>query len=152
MRLSKKFRFLASSVLALQLAIPVAASAEEGQGDHIAPSWVVQTDYVALGDSLAHGMNEVGVIGLGYTDFIAQALQQDGFLTSFNKGFAMSGYTTKNVLADLQNDVAKTVTGFGYTDEQAKLRASIKEAEIITLTAGANDLLPILKESQATGI
>jgi len=152
MRLSKKFRFLASSVLALQLAIPVAASAEEGQGDHIAPSWVVQTDYVALGDSLAHGMNEVGVIGLGYTDFIAQALQQDGLLTSFNKGFAMSGYTTKNVLADLQNDVAKTVTGFGYTDEQAKLRASIKEAEIITLTAGANDLLPILKESQATGI
>lgn len=152
MRLSKKFRFLASSILALQLAIPVAASAEEGQGDHIAPSWVVQTDYVALGDSLAHGMNEVGVIGLGYTDFIAQALQQDGFLTSFNKGFAMSGYTTKNVLADLQNDVAKTVTGFGYTDEQAKLRASIKEAEIITLTAGANDLLPILKESQATGI
>lgn len=152
MRLSKKFRFLASSILALQLAIPVATSAEEGQGDHIAPSWVVQTDYVALGDSLAHGMNEVGVIGLGYTDFIAQALQQDGFLTSFNKGFAMSGYTTKNVLADLQNDVAKTVTGFGYTDEQAKLRASIKEAEIITLTAGANDLLPILKESQATGI
>jgi len=97
-------------------------------------------------------MNEVGVIGLGYTDFIAQALQQDGFLTSFNKGFAMSGYTTKNVLADLQNDVAKTVTGFGYTEEQAKLRASIKEAEIITLTAGANDLLPILKESQTTGI
>lgn len=44
------------------------------------------------------------------------------------------------------------MTGFGYTKEQAKLRASIKEAEIITLTAGANDLLPILKESQATGI
>ncbi|EKU40949.1 S-layer protein [Lysinibacillus fusiformis ZB2] len=152
MRLSKKFRFLASSILALQLAIPVAASAEEGQGDRIAPSWIVQTDYVALGDSLAHGMNEVGVIGLGYTDFIAQALQQDGFLTSFNKGFAMSGYTTKNVLVDLQNDVEKTVTGFGYTEEQAKLRASIKEAEIITLTAGANDLLPILKESQTTGI
>lgn len=42
MRLSKKFRFLASSVLALQLAIPVAASAEEGQGDHKAPSWVVK--------------------------------------------------------------------------------------------------------------
>ncbi len=55
MRLSKKFLFLASSILALQLAIPVAANAEEVQGDHIAPSWVLQTDYVALGDSLAHG-------------------------------------------------------------------------------------------------
>ncbi|WP_155593704.1 S-layer homology domain-containing protein [Lysinibacillus cavernae] len=151
MRFSKKFRFLAASILALQLAVPVAANAEE-QSDYIAPSWLVQKDYVALGDSLAHGMNEVGVIGLGYTDFIAQALQQDGFITSYNKGFAMSGYTTKNVLADLQNDVEKTVTGFGYTKEQAKLRASIKDAEIITLTVGANDLLPILKESQTTGI
>ncbi|MEK5488527.1 S-layer homology domain-containing protein [Lysinibacillus sp. FSL M8-0355] len=151
MRLSKKFRYLAASVLALQLTIPVVANAQE-QDDYIAPSWVIQSDYVALGDSLAHGMNEVGVIGLGYTDFIAQALQQGGFLTSYNKGFAMSGYTTKNVLADLQNDVEKTVTGFGYTKEQVKLRASIKEAEIITLTAGANDLLPLLKESQTTGI
>lgn len=151
MRFSKKFRYLAASILALQLTIPAVASAEE-QSDYIAPSWIIQTDYVALGDSLAHGMNEVGLIGLGYTDFIAQALQQDGFLASYNKGFAMSGYTTKNVLADLQNDVEKTVTGFGYTKEQVKLRASIKEAEIITLTAGANDLLPILKESQTTGI
>lgn len=151
MRLSKKFRYVAASILALQLTIPAVANAEE-QSDYIAPSWVIQTDYLALGDSLAHGMNEVGVIGLGYTDFIAQALQQNGFLASYNKGFAMSGYTTKNVLADLQNDVEKTVTGFGYTKEQVKLRASIKEAEIITLTAGANDLLPLLKESQTTGI
>lgn len=150
MRLSKKFRYLAASVLALQLTIPVVANAQE-QDDYIAPSWVIQSDYVALGDSLAHGMNEVGVIGLGYTDFIAQALQQGGFLTSYNKGFAMSGYTTKNVLADLQNDVEKTVTGFGYTKEQVKLRASIKEAEIITLTAGANDLLPLLKRVPNNG-
>lgn len=79
MRLSKKFRYLAASVLALQLTIPVVANAQE-QDDYIAPSWVIQSDYVALGDSLAHGMNEVGVIGLGYTDFIAQALQQGASL------------------------------------------------------------------------
>jgi len=151
MQLSKKFRFLAAGVLALQLALPVGANAAE-QRDYIAPSWVAQADYVALGDSLAHGMNEVGMIGLGYADFVAQALQQDGFITSYNKGFAYSGYTTKNVLEDIQNDVEKPVTGFGYKNDKVKLRPSIKEAEIITLTAGANDLIPILKESQTTGI
>ncbi|MFJ7669576.1 S-layer homology domain-containing protein [Lysinibacillus sp. NPDC097195] len=151
MQLSKKFRFLAASVLALQLTVTGGASAESKE-DNIAPSWVVQADYVALGDSLAHGMNEMGIIGLGYTDFVAQALQQDGLLTSYNKGFAYSGYTTKNILADLQADVEKPVTGFGYTSNSTKLRASIKEAELITLTAGANDLLPILKDTATTGI
>ncbi|WP_107925542.1 S-layer homology domain-containing protein [Lysinibacillus parviboronicapiens] len=151
MQFSKKIRFLAASVLALQLTIPVVASAQE-TNDTIAPSWIEQVDYVALGDSLAHGMNEVGVIGLGYTDFVAQVLQQEGLITSYNKGFAYSGYTTKNVLIDLQSDVEKPVTGFGYTSEQVKLRASIKEAELITLTVGANDLLPILNESIATGV
>jgi len=151
MNFSKKFRFLASSVLALQLLVPVGANAEERK-DLIAPSWVTQVDYVALGDSLAHGMNEVGIIGLGYADFVAQALQKEGLITSYNKGFAYTGYTTKNVLEDLQNDVEKPVVGFGYPNEQVKLRTSIKEAEIITLTAGANDLIPILKESQTTGI
>ncbi|GEM_PF-370360 len=151
MQFTKKFRFLAASVLALQVIVPVGANAENKQDD-IAPSWVVQADYVALGDSLAHGMNEVGGIGLGYTDFVAQALQQEGLLTSYNKGFAYSGYTTKNVLADLQGDVEKPVNGFGYTNDHAKLRASIQEAELVTLTAGANDLLPIIKEAATTGI
>ncbi|WP_341300612.1 S-layer homology domain-containing protein [Lysinibacillus sp. FSL H8-0500] len=151
MQLSKKFRFLAASILTLQLIVPTAANAE-GQSDNIAPSWVVQADYVALGDSLAQGINELGVIGLGYTDFVAQALQHEGFLASYNKGFAMSGYSTTNILTDIHNNVEKAVTGFGYTSEQVKLHDAIKNAEIITLTAGANDLLPILKESQQTGI
>ena len=152
MQFSKKFRFLAASVLALQLTIPTLASAKETLVDDIAPSWVTQVDYVALGDSLAHGMNEVGAIGLGYTDFIAQSLKKDGLITSYSKDFAYSGYTTKNVLNDLQADVEKGITGFGYKSEKANIRASIKDAEIVTLTVGANDLLPLLKEATATGI
>ena len=152
MQFSKKFRFLAASVLALQLTVPALASAEENIADEIAPSWVMQADYVALGDSLAHGMNEVGAIGLGYTDYIAQTLKKEGLITSYSKDFAYSGYTTKNVLNDLQADVEKTITGFGYKSEKASIRASIKDAEIVTLTVGANDLLPLLKEATGTGI
>lgn len=152
MQFSKKFRFLAASVLALQLTIPTLASAEETPVDEIAPSWISQVDYVALGDSLAHGMNEVGEIGLGYTDFIAQTLKKEGFITSYTKDFAYSGYTTKNVLDDLKVDVEKPITGFGYKSEKATIRTSIKDAEIVTLTVGANDLLPLLQEATATGI
>lgn len=152
MQFSKKFRFLAASVLALQLTIPTLASAEEMLVDEIAPSWISQVDYVALGDSLAHGMNEVGGIGLGYTDFIAQTLKKEGFITSYTKDFAYSGYTTKNVLDDLKVDVEKPITGFGYKSEKATIRSSIKDAEIVTLTVGANDLLPLLQEAIATGI
>ena len=152
MHFSKKFRFLAASVLALQLTIPTFASAKETTVDEIAPSWFSQVDYVALGDSLAHGMNEKGGIGLSYADFIAQALKKDGFITSYTKDFAYSGYTTKNVLDDLKVDLEKPITGFGYKSEKANIRTSIKEAEIITLTVGANDLLPLLKESLSSGI
>ena len=152
MQFSKKFRFLAASVLALQLTIPTFASAEETAVDQIAPSWIQQVDYVALGDSLAHGMNEKGGIGLSYADFIAQALKKDGFITSYTKDFAYSGYTTKNVLDDLKVDVEKPITGFGYKSEKANIRTSIKDAEIVTLTVGANDLLPLLKESLESGI
>ena len=152
MQYSKRFRFLAASVLALQLTVPTLASAEENLIDEIAPSWVTQADYVALGDSLAHGMNEVGAIGLGYTDFIAKTLKKEGLITSYSKDFAYSGYTTKKVLDDLRANVEKPITGFGYKSEKATIRTSIKNAEIVTLTVGANDLLPLLKEATATGI
>ncbi|MEG0450527.1 MAG: GDSL-type esterase/lipase family protein, partial [Lysinibacillus sp.] len=148
MQFSKKFRFLAASILALQFTVPVMAGAEESTVvDDVAPSWSAQADYVALGDSLAHGMNEVGAIGLGYTDFVAQTLRKEGFIRSYNKGFAYSGYTTVNVLADLKADVQKKITGFGYGSENANIRSGVKDAEIVTLTVGANDILPLLEQS-----
>lgn len=102
-----------------------------------APSWVTSVDYVALGDSLAEGMDHQGKIGDGYTDYLANKLSEVGLLSSFTKQFAVSGYTTVDVLNDIKQNVAKE-TAEGKT---VRMQEAIKEAEIITITAGANDVL-----------
>jgi len=95
-----------------------------------------KVDYLALGDSLAAGMYYDKSIGKGYTDYIGSQLNKIGVLSSFNKQFSVSGYTTTNVLNDIQNNVEKN---------GVPIQTAIKEAEIITFDAGANDLLSLLE-------
>lgn len=87
--------------------------------------------YLALGDSLAAGMTPDKGISSGYADLTAEYLKGQGSLASFSKDFAIPGYTTQNVLADL------TV--------KADVREAVKQANLITISAGANDLLKIVK-------
>jgi lysophospholipase L1-like esterase len=96
---------------------------------------VKQLTYLALGDSLAAGQTPYFRIGKGYTDMLAEDFKKIGFLDSFSKQYAFSGYTSQKVLADIQNDVKK---GSGDT---TGIRGSIAKADVITLDAGANDLL-----------
>lgn len=102
--------------------------------------------YTALGDSLAAGMNEHGIIGKGYADYIAGYLQQQGQLASFNKGFAYSGYTTQNVLADIAANVEKPINGIG--ESATSLQTALAQSSMITLSVGANDLLQTLQALQ----
>ena len=102
--------------------------------------------YTALGDSLAAGMNEHGIIGKGYADYIAGYLQQQGQLASFNKGFAYSGYTTQNVLADIAANVEKPINGIG--ESATSLQTALAQSSMITLSVGANDLLQALQALQ----
>lgn len=92
--------------------------------------------YVGLGDSLAAGQTPFGKIGKGYPDFIAGKFAEAGVLNSFVKDYAVSGYTTKNVLDDLVNDVNKGKSG--------DIQTVVRHATHITLDAGANDLLKLL--------
>ena len=131
----KKFRFLLVLALMFQL---VAAPLHSLAADSGKP---IQIDYLALGDSLAFGVNSDDEDGEGYTDFVAQAMQSTGVLKSFNKGFSKRGYTSTEVLNDLKDNATKPVIGIGYEAETAELHASIEAAEIITLTVGANDVI-----------
>ncbi len=90
--------------------------------------------YVALGDSLAAGQTPYTEIDAGYTDFIALQLAGHEKLTSFSKQLAFPGYTVADVLARVKQD--------GQQLEQATL---------ITISAGANDLLPLVSYRPATG-
>lgn len=86
--------------------------------------------YVALGDSLAAGQTPYKEIGTGYADLIALSLQQTGQLSSFSKQLAFPGYSTGQVLEQL---------------EKKEAQALIKKADLITISAGANDLLPLIQ-------
>ncbi|HJF33341.1 MAG TPA: S-layer homology domain-containing protein [Sporosarcina psychrophila] len=145
-----KLRLLFAVALMIQmLVVPYHFSAAEI--DTSAPSWTVPIDYLALGDSLAAGVTPNNELGKGYADFLAESIQEIGTLKSYNKGFSFPGYKSTDVLNDIQQNVTKDVYGFGYIAKTAELQKSIKDAEIITISAGANDVLPLIKKDPTTG-
>jgi lysophospholipase L1-like esterase len=96
-------------------------------------------NYVALGDSLAAGQTPFTDrlttprylsynYDKSYADFLADKLKEKGVLGSYFDGYCTSGYTTKDLLSLILYDIHL---------EDSK----IKNADIITLDIGANDLL-----------
>ena len=107
--------------------------------------------YTALGDSLASGINDKAELGMSYTDFLAQQIEMGGVSVSFNKGFTYPGYTTADVLADLRTNVTKPVFNTaGEQKETLSITDSIAGADVITISAGANDVLKHVQKD-ATG-
>jgi len=131
------------------IVVPYGFSAEEI--DTSAPSWTQPIDYLALGDSLAAGVTPNNELGKGYADFLAESIHGIGALKSYNKGFSYPGYKTTDVLNDIKLNVTKDIQGIGFEEKTAKLQQSIKDAEVITISVGANDILPLLKQVPATG-
>lgn len=96
---------------------------------------VQKVDYVALGDSIAKGQTPYKEIGTGYTDMIAAELSEQEALKSFTKEYAMSGETS---------------TGFVEKLKRADVQEAVKEAELVTISTGANDVLQLLNSDNFT--
>lgn len=142
-----RFQALFITALLLQLVIVLPQNTQAAVDlETSAPSWTTEIDYLALGDSLAAGMDFNGGMGAGYADYLAEEIQETGYLQSYNKAFAYPGYTTVNVLDDLEANVSRPVEG-----EALKLQDAIQQAELITLSAGANDVLPLIEIDPTTG-
>ena len=92
--------------------------------------------YVALGDSLAAGQTPYAEIDAGYTDFIAMQLMRSGQLQSFTKQLAFPGYTVEDVLERVQTEEAQQL---------------LQNATLITISAGANNLLPLVSHNPQQG-
>lgn len=145
-----KFRIILVLALLLQLVVvPLQSLASEA--DTKAPTWVTPINYLALGDSLAYGISSDGLPGDGYPDFLAQSLNGANVLKSSNKGFSFPGYTASDVLKDLQENVTKPVLGIGQEGQNLELHKSIAEANLITISVGANDVLQYVKIDPKTG-
>lgn len=114
-------------VIILLLAFPFTSFSVEAKGAEV---------YIALGDSLAAGQTPNRSIDTGYTDLIAQELKRSHQLAYYSKALAFPGYTTADVL--------KTVR----TKESKEL---LKNASIVTISAGANDLLRLVQLNAANG-
>lgn len=81
---------------------------------------------VVLGDSESRGMNYTGRHGAGYGDFLASDLKKANKLASY-RNFSKSG--------------ARTLDQIQLFSESRAVKTALKDADIVTLTLGANDLL-----------
>lgn len=146
----RRFRliFVLALIFQFVLSPPQLLAAET---DVAPPTWVESINYLALGDSLAYGINSDGMPDKGYADYLAQSLHEEALLQVQNKGFAYPGYTTTDVLKDLRENVTKPSLGIGYAGEELALHQSIEEADFITISAGANDILKHVKIDPETG-
>lgn len=146
----RKFRLIFVMALLFQLVLlPIQSLVAEAE--NTPPTWFEPIQYLALGDSSAFGINSNNEPDAGYADYLAQTLFEKKLLQRQNKGFAVSGYTTVDVLKDLQENVTKPSIGIGHTGEELVLHQSIKDADLITISAGANDILKHVKQDPETG-
>ncbi|MGG3449167.1 S-layer homology domain-containing protein [Domibacillus aminovorans] len=87
-------------------------------------------DYVALGDSIAAGQTPNKTIGTGYTDMIKAGLSEQDALGSYTKEYATSGDVSGTLVEKLK---------------RADVKAAVQQAELVTISIGANDLLNLVK-------
>lgn len=93
--------------------------------------------YVVLGDSLAAGQNPYGVVsGYGYADYLSDYLEENDQLKEYVKDYAVSGYTTSDILEDLKiNREVKT------DGRRINLRSVLRESDLVSISIGANDFI-----------
>ncbi len=92
--------------------------------------------YVALGDSFALGENPYGEVAYGYSDYLANYLDRNYQLKLYTKKFANIDARIRDIYQDIL--LNKKV----YINERSiGLKSSLREADIITLSIGANDLM-----------
>lgn len=112
-------------ILTILFFSPIVSSAEE--------QYKQELNYVALGDSLAEGYlaepdEDGNKIGDGYPVFIEQGIKEEYDLTVNITNAGIGGYRTDDVYEDL-------------TENKDNVMDSVEEAEIVTLSAGANDVI-----------
>ena len=117
---------IAAALLAVIFLIPAAGPASAAR----------PVVYVALGDSLAAGQTPARAIDTGYSDLIAMKLKRYAGLAYYSKDLSFPGFTTAQVLDRVRSEESRQL---------------LKQANLITISAGANDLLRLFRHDPVSG-
>jgi lysophospholipase L1-like esterase len=93
-----------------------------------------QVTYVALGDSLVAGTTPYNQDSLGYPDYLASRYEQSQYKVDF-ANLGVPGAQTGHLKGALLTDTS--------------VQAAVQKADLITVTIGANDVLPVLSKNPA---
>ena len=87
--------------------------------------------YLTIGDFLSKGTNEYGSSSYGYNNFVKDYLEKDNKLKIYNQVFTDNDYQINDILKFIEYNESKNE----YT-----LNRLIKEADIITISLGMNEI------------
>ena len=96
-------------------------------------------DYMVIGDSISCGLNSYGNKTYGYNDYIKSYLDNNNLLHHYNNFFIKDKYTIKELINDINNN--KSIL---YRDKHYNIKKELREADILTLSIGMDELVNIL--------
>ena len=88
--------------------------------------------YVAIGDSLTHGVGDRSNQG-GYDPVLSQALESDFNWQVTPRNYGIAGNTSNQILKRMQ--------------EKKDIKRDLKKAKLMTLTVGGNDVIHVIKDN-----
>ncbi len=95
--------------------------------------------YISIGDSLSVGIDSNGNTNYGYSNYLANYLEDKDLLKSYNNYFSTSGTR----IIDLKN---KLETNWTITKDggSLSLKKCLREADLVTLSVGMDDIITSL--------
>ncbi len=91
--------------------------------------------YVALGDSLAEGIDPYGKTGYGYSDYVRKFLEHKNILENYTKKFAKKGHRITDLIMDIENNKKMEID-----NKKTTIKNALINADLVTISIGANDL------------
>ncbi len=103
-----------------------------------------QIDYMSLGDSINEGINSYGNHSYGYNDYIKSYLENNHLLHKYNAYYSKDKYKIIELLDDINDDKAIL-----YNDRTYNIKKELREADLVTLAIGMDELVEILNNSKS---
>ncbi len=93
-------------------------------------------NYVSLGDGFSLGIDSYDIIDYGYSDYIKDYLSSEQLLNKYIKSFS-----SKEMSIEMLHDCILLNKNVDLATQNINIKESLREARLITITIGLNDLL-----------